>query len=130
MSSPRLFCSPRYSAVYIFSFVCYPAFSSSCSRDFSSALSSFRISPRIAPVLPSEPVCPPISAGISARSVPPPVHPEVVPVLPQFPSQAFYWYDQYCFHNNLTIYQFNNLTFSLENRTIPIRISFVSRTSP
>ena len=27
-----------------------------------------------------------------------PVHPEVVPVLPQFPSQAFYRYDQYCFH--------------------------------
>ena len=29
-----------------------------------------------------------------------PVHPEVVPVLPQFPSQAFYRYDQYCFHNS------------------------------
>lgn len=26
------------------------------------------------------------------------VPPEVVPVLPQFPSQAFYRYDQYCFH--------------------------------
>ena len=85
MSSPRLFCSPRYSAVYIFSFVCYPgiecrhlsiylagcypAFSSSCSRDFSSPLSSVRTSPRIAPVPPSVPACPPISAGISARSV-------------------------------------------------------------
>lgn len=28
------------------------------------------------------------------------VPPEVVPVLPQFPSQAFYRYDQYCFHNS------------------------------
>ena len=29
-----------------------------------------------------------------------PIHPEVVPVLSQFPSQALYRYYQYCFHNS------------------------------
>ena len=56
-----------YPAFRFFS-VCLPAFSSSCSRDFSSALSSSRTSPQIAPVPLSVPACPPIFAGISARS--------------------------------------------------------------
>ena len=51
-------------------FVCFPAFSSTCSRDFSSALSSSHTSLQTSHVPLYVPGCLPISSGSVAQSVP------------------------------------------------------------
>ena len=97
MSSPRLFCSPRYSAVYIFSFVCLPGFYVSVTDRagvpplvgrLGGVSSSVRTSPRTAPVPLSVPACPPISAGISARSALPCTPGSSTRLLVVFPSDS------------------------------------------
>ena len=64
--SLRLF--SRHLSIYLAG--CYPAFSSSCSRDFSSALSSSHISLQTSRVPLYVPGCLPISSGSVAQSVP------------------------------------------------------------
>ena len=67
---PDISCRLSFWHLFISLAGCYPAFSSSCSRDFSSALSSVRTSPRIAHVPLYVPACLPISSGSVAQSVP------------------------------------------------------------
>ena len=67
---PDISCRLSFGHLFISLAGCYPAFSSSCSRDFSSALSSVRTSPRIAHVPLYVRAYPPISSGSVAQSVP------------------------------------------------------------